>query len=1098
MADLKAQLEITADASGVEAGVGRAKKSLADLGATAQTAGSQASAGLGGIGAGADGAAKRVDAATTKMVGAIQRQIAQMEAGARTGSKYYEVLANQRGIPVAALKPYLDQLDAVAAKQGVAGAIAGRAGIQFNEFGLSAKQTSAALRQVPSQLTDIFVSLQGGQAPLTVLLQQGGQLKDIFGGIAPAAKALGSALLGLINPLTIAAAVVAALAIAYKQGSSEADEFARAIVLSGNAAGTTVGQLQSMAQSISAIAGTQGAAAETLALFAANGNIANASLERFSLAAIRLQRVGGQAVAETVKQFADLGKDPVAASIKLNETTRFLTVSLYQQIKALEDVGRTAEAAKVAQEGYATALESRTGELEERLGHIERAWRGIADAAKRAWDEMLNVGRPNTLQQQLAAAQSQLESLSGPNLGPEFGGSSEGANTRAQAALREHIALLSQSIDAENKSAAAQKASNDQVAAAIQYDKDGAQFLSNKRREEQEIAKARNVGAAAGKSQAEIEERIGQIREKYRDKSKTKNPQIAIDKSQLNLDIQSIRAASEELVAAYANSEKVLEALRAAGVVSEREYYEAKRGFINLESAARQGALQQEIERLQQEKLTGKEAIDNRRKIAEAESKLALARASSGSQLTVLSIQQEAALRRLELAYLSARQAAQDYFDQTERQQARELAGIGQGRQRRDFDSGISRIEDRFADQRRELENQRAQLELEGKFTDDARKQYEERLGIIREFQSKSIASFTTYYAEIIAKQGDFANGAMEALADYISGVADIAKQTEDVFSKAFGNLEDAFTEFFATGKLNFKEFGEALVRDLQRIFVRQNITGPLAQATQDGFGGLQNILGPLLGRGVNAPSVGQIDVAGEAAKVANTAAATAAVAAQTAALTASTASVSALTASTSASTAATTADTAATTASTAASTAAAAAIAAASASSSAALFSLTAAAQSAAVALSAVGASSSFDLFGDLLANGGSAGAGGQGFGGDLFGFPMSRGTNYVPFDNFPARLHRGEAVVPAQYNPAAGGAATQVAPVFNLKFENAPQVESNQRRRNNTGGEDVLVRFVKETARSAISEDMANNSGTATAFGRRFAVNPALGTMR
>lgn len=36
-----------------------------------------------------------------------------------------------------------------------------------------------------------------------------------------------------------------------------------------------------------------------------------------------------------------------------------------------------------------------------------------------------------------------------------------------------------------------------------------------------------------------------------------------------------------------------------------------------------------------------------------------------------------------------------------------------------------------------------------------------------------------------------------------------------------------------------------------------------------------------------------------------------------------------------------------------------------------------------------------------------------------------LATGTNYVPKDNFPALLHKGEAVVPAAYNPAAGGMA-------------------------------------------------------------------------
>jgi phage-related minor tail protein len=52
--------------------------------------------------------------------------------------------------------------------------------------GISAKQLAAANRMLPAQMTDITVGLATGQNPITVALQQGGQLKDMYGGIAPA------------------------------------------------------------------------------------------------------------------------------------------------------------------------------------------------------------------------------------------------------------------------------------------------------------------------------------------------------------------------------------------------------------------------------------------------------------------------------------------------------------------------------------------------------------------------------------------------------------------------------------------------------------------------------------------------------------------------------------------------------------------------------------------------------------------------------------------------------------------------------------------------------------------------------------------------
>ena len=110
--DLNTEIKIGADASGVEAGVGRAKRSLKSLGDAAQQAGKDAGAGMGAIGAGSDKSAKDVERATRTMQNSIQRLIAEQKAGAKGSREYWEALANTRGVNTAALRPLLDQLDA--------------------------------------------------------------------------------------------------------------------------------------------------------------------------------------------------------------------------------------------------------------------------------------------------------------------------------------------------------------------------------------------------------------------------------------------------------------------------------------------------------------------------------------------------------------------------------------------------------------------------------------------------------------------------------------------------------------------------------------------------------------------------------------------------------------------------------------------------------------------------------------------------------------------------------------------------------------------------------------------------------------------------
>jgi phage-related minor tail protein len=237
------------------------------------------------------------------------------------------------------------------------------------------------------------------------LLQQGGQLKDTFGGIGNAARALGGYVVSLINPFTLAAAAVGTLGYSYFQGSKELDEYRKALILTGNAVGLTGGQMQDMARSMAAVSGTQTAASEALVAFVNAGASGSDSLQKFAQSALNFSKVTGQAVEDIAKQFADLGKNPLEASVKLNDSTNFLTMSLYEQIKALDEQGKKTEAANVAQQAYSDTLNQNTAQITANLGTIEKGWNAIASATKGAWDWMKNVGRDDGPTQKLAKLQ---------------------------------------------------------------------------------------------------------------------------------------------------------------------------------------------------------------------------------------------------------------------------------------------------------------------------------------------------------------------------------------------------------------------------------------------------------------------------------------------------------------------------------------------------------------------------------------------------------------------------------------------------------------------------------------------------------------------
>ncbi|EPY5521152.1 phage tail length tape measure family protein [Klebsiella aerogenes] len=94
---------------------------------------------------------------------------------------------------------------------------------QLARTGISAAQTANAMRMIPAQMTDIVVGLSTGQSPFMVLMQQGGQLKDMFGGVGPAIKGVSTYVMGLVNPYSVAAAAVGLLTYAVYQNRQEID-----------------------------------------------------------------------------------------------------------------------------------------------------------------------------------------------------------------------------------------------------------------------------------------------------------------------------------------------------------------------------------------------------------------------------------------------------------------------------------------------------------------------------------------------------------------------------------------------------------------------------------------------------------------------------------------------------------------------------------------------------------------------------------------------------------------------------------------------------------------------------------------------------------
>ncbi len=280
---------------------------------------------------------------------------------------------------------------------------------------VSARQAAAAMRQLPAQFTDIATSLAGGQNPLLVLLQQGGQIKDSFGGIGPALRGIGSA----ISPLTVGVgavgAAVAALGLAQNQAAKEAFELQRVVTLNGTAAGLTTERLRLLTRTLDGMAGvTEGRATKALTQIAESSGAATNDLGLLTRAALELERAGGPAVEETAKALERLRREPLAATRELGTQLGYLTPALYDQVRALTEQGRTLEAASVAQRAYASAASQAAGQLEQALPPLQRGWRSLKKTVSEAWDAMVGLGRAPTVLERLEQVNAQLNRANQP------------------------------------------------------------------------------------------------------------------------------------------------------------------------------------------------------------------------------------------------------------------------------------------------------------------------------------------------------------------------------------------------------------------------------------------------------------------------------------------------------------------------------------------------------------------------------------------------------------------------------------------------------------------------------------------------------------
>ncbi|MBX6498559.1 phage tail tape measure protein [Pseudomonas syringae group genomosp. 3] len=769
----------------------------------------------------------------------------------------------------------------------------------LKKTGNTSAQTEQALRQLPGQFSDIFTSLIGGQNPLRVLVEQGLQIKDSFGGIGPTLDVFGSKIKSILGigggigslgdalqavggggkaaaegadaagasignlaegantaadagknakeaadalrsaaPATAAGfglilggviattAALIALGIAYKQGSSEATAYNTSLAMTGNTAGTTAAQLSVMAKAVSGSNGTIHEASASLAQLAASTRIPVTSFEMIATAAANFEDATNKATSETVSNFEKIARDPVKATLALNDSLNFLTASTYEQITSLERQGKTQEAATVASTAYAESLNSVSAKVKANLGTIESAWKDVADGAKGAWDAMLNVGREKSFADKMSDLELRIADFKdqGKAIGGSFGASlSKKAIDKLEA---EKTQLLIEKGEQDRRAAAkgaAQESQQKALSAAEHIGKVRAEFQTNEQKREKEIADyRRNVDELRknnSKSELLDEKKIAQDIQNIKDKYK--DPKAA---SSGAVDLTAFNTAQNQLksiTSYYDNAQKELDASQKAGLVSAESYSSQRTAIVEQQKGDVTSAYQAEISALEAARGKASTSAEQRiqldQKIADARTSMVEAQKKADSELSVLATSETGRLKKQELAVSTYTSALEQQVKTLRQQGQRSAATLGMGDRQRGLTDQQNSVDDRANQQKVELANQ---------YGDGSRgmslDEYNLKLAALNKNQQDLRDTVQANYDDMTVAQNGWSSGASSAFQDYLEQARDVAGQTKTLFTNAFDSMDDSLANFVISGKFSFADFTKSILSDMARIATRQ------------------------------------------------------------------------------------------------------------------------------------------------------------------------------------------------------------------------------------------------------------------------------------
>ncbi|MCA7012523.1 phage tail tape measure protein [Dickeya dadantii] len=634
--------------------------------------------------------------------------------------------------------------------------------------GISMGQYRNAMTMLPAQITDIVTQLAGGQNPFLIMIQQGGQIKDSFGGIRNTMIALGAA----INPVYLAAAALAGtvgyLGYQVYQSSKQTDAFNQALAKTNNLSGQTADGLKRITDQIAKnVDQSKSATAAAVAQATALGMSID-QIKLVSETALTMSKNTGQSVEDLVNQLGKIPQDPLKSFIDINQQYNFANLALYEQVKNMVELGDKAGATKIIIEALSDSQKKFKDDGKDGLDSLGSAWDVLIGKIKsyKVWSDTV-ADRATTVK--LPEFRPMTGSAVWDTINNQM--AEQSANTQKnlddQIEKEQHLA----SIKADQQSRTIQL-NKEQIEANVKAD----EFLKSARTH-------------------------AQIRNDLEKDYKRQLDQGLISQEKYNKLISAVNEKYKD--------------------PKQREYKAPPGDTEQEKSQAELTALQSQLRVLQQHSSINDTISQQRKDLWLTESKFSvLEEASQTRKLTkqeqsLLSNKDQIIALAQQKALLGDQIVAQERLNKlndTAQKYATQMSEKGAA-----LTSGAT-ISDRLAQRQRAMAQLRIGWQNAGGQLSDAGYQ-------------KELAAAEAYYAKEDALRNDWLAGAKKGWAEFEDSATNVYGSVQEMATSALNGLSDSLTSLVTTGSANIRQFGTSMLKMIASVINKLIVTYALQQA---------------------------------------------------------------------------------------------------------------------------------------------------------------------------------------------------------------------------------------------------------------------------